>query len=219
MTPIKMKALLAILLCMPATQLLATTFDQVPVEELTEAADFVGIVEVVAAHTISAGDVACGALYRGRVIKQFKGSPATEIEFGHYVGYEMGTEYLLFLSAPGHDFRARITTNSMSMAREIKRDQECRQPRKIGHRVMHDGVGALKIQFTKLFQYKDGIVVPTDYLKFPDSVPRQTADLGDLEDYSGDAWFRESDVVEYLELITAGAKSSGKMTRPKKGKP
>ena len=178
----------------------ATTLPKIPVAELFKEADMVAIVQVVDGQVLGELEESCGAKYKARVIRGFKGAETGYIYFGHFHGYEIGGRYLLFLTKPDRDYRPLMSTNSRAMEAEKEYLEKCSNVR-TANRVMHSGNGALKIMWTGEYKYKDAVAVPNRYVAFPESVPRKPADLGERGEFSEYVWILETSAIEYLESI------------------
>ena len=180
----------------------ATTLARIEVSELFKEADVVVIVRVAAGQTLGEGEERCGAIYTGKIERAFKGAAGTEtVQFGHYPGYEAGGRYLLFLTKPGRRFDPLNSTNSESMAIEQEFRARC-DSKQTGHRVMHSGVGALRIALKpQPTEPKGAILVPSRYLTLPKSVARLAADAEERQKYSDPVWIAEHDFVRYLETL------------------
>ncbi|MEH6639509.1 MAG: hypothetical protein V7717_09560 [Porticoccaceae bacterium] len=178
----------------------ATTLPKISVAELFNEADMVAIVQVVDGQVLGELEESCGAKYKARVIRGFKGADTEYIYFGHFHGYEIGGRYLLFLTEPSRDYRPLMSTNSRSVEAEREFMEKCSNLL-TAKKVMHSGNGALKIMWTGEYKYKDAVAVPNRYVAFPESVPRKPADLGERGEFSEYVWILETSATEYLESI------------------
>lgn len=195
----------------------ATTLLQVPVSELFKEADTVAIVQVVDGQALGELEESCGAKYKARIIRRFKGADSEYVHFGHYHGYEIGGRYLLFLTKPDRDYRPLTSTNTRAMEAEKEYLEKCSSVL-TANRVMHSGNGALKIMRTDEYKYKEALAVPNRYVAFPESVPRKAANLGEREEFSDYVWILESNAIEYLEsLVSKTAPTKVPRPTPKSG--
>lgn len=174
---------------------------KIPVDELFNEADMVAIVQVVDGQVIGKFENSCGAKYKARVIRRFKGNDTEYIYFGHFQGYEIGGRYLLFLTKPGRDYHPLMSTNSHAMKDEREHMKKC-SSLLTANQIMHSGYGALKIMSTGEYKYKEAVAVPNKYVVFPETVPRKYADLGERGKFGEYVWILETSAIEYLESIT-----------------
>ena len=177
----------------------ATTFSRLPIDELYEYSDFVGLVELFEGNTLGIGQESCGALYTGHVISQFKGENQKSIVFGHYYGFEIGRKYLLFLSKPGQEKRFLNSTNSFSESGREAELIRCKEQR-IGWNVMHSGIAAIGLESSPELNFKNGFAIPTRYIEMPEILEAFEGDFGSKEKYRDMKWFKDNSVLE-LSLI------------------
>jgi hypothetical protein len=173
----------------------ATSLALIPVEELFKEADTVVIVEVVSGQML---ENFCGAKYKARIVHNFKGIDSEFLHFGHYPGYEIEGRYLLFLTNPDRWYTQLSTTNSTAEAAVEEFHKKCDEVLDI-NRVMHTGAGALEIT-----KSPNEVVVHTEYIVFPESVPSRSAEFDKCGAVSKYVWIREKLAIEYLESIANG---------------
>ena len=179
----------------------ATTLPQIKIEELFKKADVVALVDIKMGETIDIVEGSCGAVYRGRVIEGFKGAKKDQkIEFGPYHGYKIGIKYLLFLNKPERVFEPMSSTNSRSEAARQEYLLKCSNKLK-GLRIMHSGIGALKIEFTSKYDYRDAAIIPKRYISFPNTLPKKTVDEGKCYEWDECYWVPEERLIKYLEKL------------------
>lgn len=191
---------LALRLCflMMAGTASATTLPPVDIAELFKTADLVALVQVTSGEMLGTGKDSCGAKYTALVQDDFKGATKGEtIEFGNYYGYEIGSNYVVFLTKAGRRFEPMTSTNSMMMRDRATFDQRC-GPKINRNTVMHSGFGALRVLWTAEYQYKDAVRVPTRYVVLPSGTATAKAILSEQEEYSGTVWVKLDDMKTLL---------------------
>jgi hypothetical protein len=176
----------------------ATTLPSVQIADLFREADVVARVQVTAGRVLGIGDDACGAKYEAIVEEGYKGiRKGDTIEFGNYYGYEVGNRYVLFLVAPGRTHEPVMSTNSEHMDAKQKFVARCgSQLRR--NTVMHSGNGALPIQWTAEFDYKDAVRVRRRYVGLPLGTRAKPAKVGEIESDSDAVWVRVEDMSKLL---------------------
>ena len=176
----------------------ATTLPSIQIADLYHEADVVARVQITAGRVLGAGDNACGAKYEAIVEEGHKGvRKGDTIEFGNYFGYEIGNRYVLFLVAPGRTHEPVMSTNSMQREQKEKYVARC-GPQLRRNTVMHSGNGALPIQWTAEFDYKDAVRVRRRYVGLPLGTRAKSAKVGEIEAGSDAVWVRVEDMSKLL---------------------
>jgi len=179
----------------------ATTLPKVPMEELFAKADIVAIVEIKKGETIDIEQGSCGAVYEGMVVEEFKGKNKNiNLEFGPYHGYEIGSKYLLFLNSPNKVYEPILSTNSVSVAAKQEYLLKCQSKLK-GQRIMHGGNGALKVETTDKYSYKDAAIIPQRFVSIPEALPKQIVDEGKCYEWQECFWVPEESLIKYLNKL------------------
>jgi hypothetical protein len=158
--------------------------------QLFASADKVALVQV-SSGTTDAYDV---AIYKGRVIKAFKGTQDGDIVyFGPYIGTKLGSEYLLFL---------KDQTNIL-----VPKDKEAGYGPIKYSRVFNEGYSSMLISYECGFNGSDSnqqcdyaVRVCTDYIHIPDSL--QSSPSRDTVTPFGCRWVRKDRFVSAFETIT-----------------
>jgi hypothetical protein len=181
-----------------ACRVTATTLPAIPLEELFRDADIVVIAEVVQGEIVRVGGQPCAAKYIAKVEESFKGAPKdATIEFGNFVGYELGSRYLLFIVGPERRHEPMMSTNSMHLQAKAALTARC-GPTLQRSTVMHSGNGALRIDWTAKFNYKDGVRVPTRWVVLPKNIESVPATPSEKEEFAKVAWVRVEDMIRAL---------------------
>jgi len=189
-------AILLLILVLPGAN--ATTLANIPLSELFSEADVVALVEVAEGHLLEEGPETCGAVYRATVKEGLKGIKAGEtVEFGPYFGYQIGDQYLLFLTKPGRSFDPKSSTNGAIESAQQSIVQRC-QPKWKFLAVMHSGNGALPVNWSSQFEYKDSVRIPTRYIGIPKTIETKPAMPSDNEKFSSVVWVRLETMLNAL---------------------
>lgn len=179
----------------------ATTLPKIKMEVLFKMADVVALVEIKQGETIDYDGGSCGAVYKASVIEGFKGVKKEQlIHFGPYHGYKIGYKYLLFLNNPGKVFEPISSTNYRSEAARQKHLLKCKNKLK-GLRIMHSGKGAIKIDYTEKYKYKDAAIIPQRYVSFPITLPKKTVDEVRCNKWEECYWVPVERLIKYLNKL------------------
>ena len=197
-----MKSLIRILLfCILTSNVNATTLPNIPIEELFKKADVVALVDIKKGETIDIEGGSCGAVYEGTVAEAFKGVKKDGVViFGPYHGYKIGYKYLLFLYNAENLFEPISSTNSISEAARQEYLKKCQSKLK-GLRIMHSGYGALKIEFTGKYKYKDAAIIPKRYVSFSQTLPKKKVAEGKCDEWEECYWVPEDRLIKYLNKL------------------
>jgi hypothetical protein len=134
----------------------------IEVASLFKQADTVALVKIVSGDAENYDH----AIYKGEVIKSFKGTAAGEtVYFGPYVGTRLGWEYVLFLRNTDKPFAPKNASNaSYGTVRYAN--------------VFNEGYSSMETSYECLFGGKTtaeqcdyGVRVCTDYITLPKSMP------------------------------------------------
>lgn len=152
----------------------ATTLSRVTLAELTMHSDIVVYVEIVAGKVlpiaqVKEGALPCGAEYEGMVLKTLKGDAGSTLRFGYYAGYGIGNRMVLFLNRKDKLFEPLDSSNSMSMQAMDAQQKACQAHWPV-LLVNHSGIGALKVEPSAAFDYRDAVLVPGRYVAMPAGV-------------------------------------------------
>jgi hypothetical protein len=178
-----------------------TTLPRVTLSELFSNSDKVVFVEIAAGEVLSTEGGLCGAKYKGRVIENLKGSGVSDtIEFGYYIGYEVGSRYILFLSKRSKPFEPKRSTNAgiESAAREAMARCAKYQPPLM---ISHSGYGAMKVTWSSQFKYNDSVRIAERYVGLPDSMLKKPAKPSHNEEYSDVMWVSLIDFLAELRKM------------------
>ena len=179
----------------------ATTLPHIPIADLFAEADVVALVEVTEGHLLGEGKDNCGAKYRATVTEGLKGvDSGSVLEFGQYIGYEIGNRYLLFLTKPGRSYEPKMSINGELESARQAAIRKC-LPQWTFFRVMHSGNGALPVNWSTQFDYKDSVRIPLRYVGVPESVPQKPAMPSDNEEFSSVFWVRLDDLLTMLRSL------------------
>lgn len=129
-------------------------------QKLYDVADDVSVVEIVAGDTESYAS----AVYKARVLTQFKGPAAGEIIYlGPYIGTRLGGKYLVFLRKADTIFPSNEKRHGFGPVPYAK--------------VFDEGYSSMEISYECVFHGNDashdcdyGVRVCADYIKLPESV-------------------------------------------------
>jgi len=189
-----------IIVCISALPIYATTWARLTATEMYQHSDFVGLVEIESGRTISLGDEKCGVIYSANVIDQIKGEALESIEFGHFPGYGVGLEYLVFLTQPGEQQRFLNSTNSASEGRRNEFLEVC-GPTQTAWKVVHSGIGILELTWSVELDYEQGFAVPTRYIYFPNTVTAIEGNFDEKDQYDDMRWIPSEDALNHLRMI------------------
>jgi len=177
----------------------ATTIPKVPLAELFQKADVVALVQVTEGRTLGTGEETCGASYEAIVVAGLKGANVgSTIKFGHNFGFEVGTQYILFLVKPDRPFDPKMSMNSEMERMRGHLNARC-SSQWPDLTVMHSGNGALPVSFSAQFNYKDSVRVASRFVGIPPGVEVKAAMPSDIEEFSGVVWVRLDDMLKLLQ--------------------
>lgn len=165
----------------------ATTWAELPVSEIYEAAETVVYVTIESGTLISNGDYGCGARYEADTILQFKGTPAEKITFFGHSGPKLGGTYLLFLRKGNSYGFGMASTNSISMGAAAEAQERCAALRDGFERL--GPYGQIEADWN-LVTGDTALKVYEDVVRFPEGVPRagRDADFGETDRLYGARW-------------------------------
>jgi len=190
----------------------ATTIAPVPIGSLYENADIVAAVVITNGKLVEAHEGLCGALYEGKTIKGFKGAADNDvILFGHYIKYEVGGTYLVFLTKPGSTFRALGSTNQGLESERQKLLRRCEGVR-TGNEIMHSGYGIMRMYEKNLIESYSVIKVSSKFVPMPKKLEVKRAAATELERFSEYVWVSFEKLSDYLESL--GGMAHNKSPKP-----
>ena len=177
----------------------ATTIMREPLEEVFRQSAFVAIVHVIEGRAIQPLEDECGSIYKGQVIKAYKGEKEAVVEFGHFDGLMIGRRYLVFLTDPGHEYRSLSSTNSVSMGLEKELINRC-SAKWIGKKVMQGIHGAMIMDDVILESMAEAVKIPTRFIDLPQSYKITPFTPPVAEDYYTEpVWVLESELAQLLK--------------------
>ena len=161
----------------------------IDVASLFKQADTVAIVKVVSGDA----EQYSIAIYKGEVIKSFKGSPAgTSIYFGPYLGQRLGWEYLLFLRDVNKPIAPKTTPTSAYGTIQFAE-------------VFDEGYSSMMVSYECVFGGKSiteqcdyGVRVCTDYIKIPKSIRTYPP----TSDAPGCRWIKKEAFMSLLDSLS-----------------
>jgi hypothetical protein len=161
----------------------------IDVASLFKQADTVALVKVVSGDA----EQYSVAIYKGEVMKSFKGSPAgTSIYFGPYLGQRLGWEYLLFLRNTNKPIAPKTTSASAYGTIQFAE-------------VFDQGYSSMMTSYECVFggkavteQCDYGVRVCTDYIRIPKSI-RTYPPAGDTP---GCRWVKKQAFMSFLNSLS-----------------
>ena len=159
-------------------------------DDLFQSSDTVAVVKVTSGDTENYPT----AVYKGEVVKSFKGAPqGATIYFGPYIGTRLGWEYVLFLRnrkkplAPNPASRVNFGTVNFS-------------------EVFNQGYSSMETSYECVFEGKEivkqcdyGVRVCTDYIVLPKSLPVFPPITDETQ--FGCRWVRKEAFISLLESL------------------
>ena len=177
---------------------IATIPRKIKVEELYDNADVVAIIKIVGKNSIFRDGYSCGTIYQGKVYSAIKGpiQDSSMVEFGLYIGREVGKKYLAFLNVRGKNFDPVISTNSIHIALRREFEKRCGDlsPK---YREMFHGMATLEINQT--VEFGSFIILPSD-------LERKPKNHSDSTIVSTKSQVNTEDIVTYLRNYDAKTK-------------
>lgn len=143
-----------------STSVTITEPSQIELSGLFQAADTVAVVRIISGDT----ENYARAMYKAEVVRSFKGTDGKNLFFGPYVGFRVGSEYLLFLKTAKDPAVPKTAPNAMYGT--VRYGE-----------VFDEGYSSMSASYECVFDGKSvnqqcdyGIRVCTDYVTLPTNV-------------------------------------------------
>ena len=164
------------------------------ISDLFKAADVVAMVKILSGDTENYDH----AVYKGEVIKGFKGVPSkATVYFGPFVGERLGWEYLLFLRNAGKPVAPKTTASASYGTIQYSE-------------IFNQGYSSMESSYECVFDGKEiaqkcdyGVRVCTDYIKLPQSI---SVFAKENDPPFGCRWARKAALVSLLDILAVPKK-------------
>lgn len=176
-----------------------TTVPQIGIVELYGKADIVAIVSIESGVVLSGEDFPCGVKYHGKVLNALKNVKVNDvIEFGYYIGYGVGSMYLVFLNKKNNVYEPITNTNLASINGLAVFNRQChfKHPNFL---VMHNGFGVQKIQSPPETDYKDAFLIRTKYLRLPKNTKLVSPEKQTCYSWEKCRWVRKDIILKIFQ--------------------
>jgi hypothetical protein len=161
------KLIISMILVLNIGNINATTISQVNIMKLYEKADIVALIRIEFGEVIEGNDFACGANYKGKVIRPLKNTEIDHvIDFGYYMGSAIGEQYIVFLNKKQNVYSPINSTNSSSEQFNYQYNKICK-PKHPDYIIMHHGVGIQKLEYQGDTKSDYAFLIPTKFIKLP----------------------------------------------------
>jgi hypothetical protein len=177
----------------------ATTVPKIGVTNLLDKADIAAIVRIESGEIIAGTKYPCGVKYQGKILQAIKNVEVGEsIEFGYYIGYGVGEEYIVFLNKKEKVFTPMMSTNSHSMKSKKEFEKHCGEKHS-KYIVMHHGYGIQKTDKPSETNYRDeAFLIPTRYLGLPNTIQSIAPTKNSCETWEECKWVKKETMLDLL---------------------